>query len=323
MVKVLAILVSLFVLSTSYLYFNYQKSDSDFYILTYSSFISGPGKILSLEFEKDCNCSVQFINASEGEMIPRILEINKNVDLVIGLNEISFSSVKNLKWKKVNVKDSFVPPVSLKKENLVPYNWSPMGFVYRKSDLKNPPKSWKELLNSKDLKISLQDPRLSTPGLFFLYWVFSQQNIEPSYIYKKLKPLVHSYSPSWSSSYNLFQQGTTNLVFTYLSSLIYHWEDQKNKDYQFLTFKDHPYHVEYAAVPHFCKKCGLSKKFIKLMLSEKGQEILVKTNYMFPVNLDSYKKFKKFPKVQFLKEKYLLSFLKEKRRAIDVWKSYL
>ena len=61
-------------------------------------------------------------------------------------------------------------PVPFEDANFAPFDWGYFAFVYDKTKLETPPKSFEELAAS-DLKIIIEDPRSSTPGLGLLMWV--------------------------------------------------------------------------------------------------------------------------------------------------------
>ena len=54
----------------------------------------------------------------------------------------------------------------------MPYDWGYFAFVYDTEQLPGPPKSLEALIAAPDdLKIIIQDPRTSTPGLGLLLWM--------------------------------------------------------------------------------------------------------------------------------------------------------
>jgi thiamine transport system substrate-binding protein len=95
---------------------------------------------------------------------------------------------------------------------------------------------------------------------------------------------AHSFSPSWSTSYGLFTKKQTKLAFSYLTSPIYHEQEEKNSNYVALKFKEpHPIQFEFVGIPEICKNCELAEQFVNMMLSNQGQKIIMEKNYMFPV----------------------------------------
>lgn len=264
-------------------------------IFGYASFTGrwGPGPLLKEVFEKDCKCNVEFIEGSDSGILLQRLKIegeSLGADVVIGLDQFDLSKATSEQaWRKMNVGqldvyDTVKPALS--NSYFIPYDWGALTFVARKEELKNAPKSLDDLLKSEYFKkIAMQDPRTSSPGMQFLYWVIRSKGEEAGFKYiEKLMNQVHSFSPSWSTSYGLFTNKQTKLVFSYVTSPLYHEIEEKKQDYMTLSFEEPlPVQFEYVGIPEFCKHCELAEKFVNLMLSPAGQKIIMEKNYMFPV----------------------------------------
>ena len=253
--------------------------------MTHSSFASefGPGPHLKREFEKTCKCVVEYRNVGEAGLIVKKLKLGTPVDIVMGMDLLSIHQMgESLKWKETNITRTWHPYVR-PKGNLLPYDWSPMTFIYRKGEI-SPPQTWSQLFSSKGYKVGLQDPRSSSPGLQFLWWVYSIDTKES--LFDKLKgfhQIDYRISPSWSMAYGLFKAKHTQMVFSYLSSLFYHWNEEKDFRYQAVSFPSgHPLQVEYMGILESSSQDKLAKEFCEWVLSVRGQEILMKYNYMFP-----------------------------------------
>ncbi|MBE8162745.1 MAG: thiamine ABC transporter substrate-binding protein [Bdellovibrionaceae bacterium] len=265
------------------------------YVYTYSSFISqwGVGKYIKTEFEKTCNCRLHWVRAGDARMILRRMQLlgNDRVDLVIGLDQFSMLEAASLfSWKKVNLKARWVKAIknSSVKNPLIgtyffPYDWSPMGFIYKKG-LKNIPQSFGDLLNPKlKNKIALQNPLTSSAGLQFLIHLNLSVKKPPPFL-KQLRKQVGHISNSWSKSYTLFKANYRDIVFSYLSSIAYHIIEENNPNYKMAIFKSpHPYQIEMMAIPNRCKNCLLAKKLLAFLLTKKVQKQIMFKNFMFPV----------------------------------------
>lgn len=264
-------------------------------VFGYSSFTGkwGPGPVLKELFEKSCQCKVEFMEGSDAGILLQRLKIegeSLGVDLVVGLDQFDLSKASNqLNWRELStqnldVVDNVKEAMNLKK--YIPYDWGVLTFVGRKDETSDSFQDLNELLNPEFAKkISLEDPRTSSPGFQFLYWVLKSQGEEAGFEYiKKMMTHAHSFSPSWSTAYGLFTKKQTSLVFSYMTSPLYHQLEEKNDSYFAVTFKQpYPVQVEFLGIPEFCKNCELSEKFVNLMLSPEGQKILMEKNYMFPV----------------------------------------
>lgn len=264
-------------------------------VFGYASFTGryGPGPQLKETFEKTCQCKVEFIEGSDSGILLQRLKIEGETlgaDLIIGLDQFDLEkALKEQKWRqlklgRLDVYDPVKP--ALTNGFFVPFDWGIMAFVARKGELGHVPTTLDDLLSSElTRKISLQDPRTSSPGLQFLYWVLQSKGEQEGFIYlKNIMKQAHSFSPSWSTAYGLFTKKQTKLAFSYLTSPLYHEREEKNTSYVALKFKEpHPVQFEYVGIPEICKNCDLAEQFINLMLSNPGQKIIMEKNYMFPV----------------------------------------
>ena len=296
-------------------------------VMTYSSFVGvfGPGSYIQKEFEKICNCQVKWIKVPDSTLFAQRLSLRKDgfkTDVVMGLDQLSLKVMtKKLPWRKIQIKKSiFVSPAkNFLSDQFVPYDWSPMSFLSRK---KRDTMDLQDLLNEKfKNKISLPAPRTSTVGHQFYYWIWFVFKEKVDDFLKKLKNQLYGMSPSWSTSYALFQRGHVSLSFSYLSSLLYH-QQQKQEDFYFLLFEEgHPFQVEMAGVSGFCTQCELAHSFIDFLLTPELQNILKEKNYMFPViSLPQESTvINSFLKVPFISYDELNSFFNDKEKWLNRW----
>jgi len=294
-----------------------------------SSFIDpyGPGAEIKALFEKSCDCTVQYVDVGSANMaIERLrMDPTRRADVLLGLDllrlprAIQTVKLQTLKRPTIPWRKEINPFVYQK---FLPYDWSPMGLIYRKSETQ-PFSTWKEgLLKLPPRSLALQDPILSSPGLEFVFWLY---NLSPSLgdTLKSLKPLVHSYSPSWSEAYGLFKKKQARVAFSYLTSLLYHWREEHNEDYQFMVFPDgHPVQIEYAAVPDSCWSCEPGKRFLEFLLTPQAQEILANKNYMLSVRSDVTPALsERLPDVNVLGPQRLDEFLSKEAELLQIWKA--
>lgn len=264
-------------------------------VFGYASFTGrwGPGPQLKAEFEKTCNCKVEFIEGSDSGIILQRLKIegeSLGADVVVGLDQFDLAkALSEQTWRNLNVGEFDVYDIvkpALANSYFVPYDWGALTFVMRKEDSKNSPMNLDGLLAPEFAKtIGLEDPRTSSPGMQFLYWVIRSKGEEEGFKYlSKLMDQVHSFSPTWSAAYGLFTSKQTKMVYSYLTSPLYHEIEEKSKDFVALNFDEPlPIQYEFVGIPEFCRNCELAEKFVNLMLSPQGQKIIMEKNYMFPV----------------------------------------
>lgn len=264
-------------------------------IFGYSSFTGkwGPGPQLKELFEKDCGCRVEYIEGSDSGILLQRLRIegeSLGADLVIGLDQFDLQkALGEQSWQKLNFSGLDLEPEIkglIKNDYFVPYDWGVLAFMARKSEVPALPSSLDALLGKEfEKKIALQDPRTSSPGLQFLWWVVKSKGEEEGFRYlSRLLEQAHSFSSSWSTSIGLYNKKQADLVFTYTTSPIYYQEEEKSEDHQALEFSEpHPLQFEFVGIPEFCRNCDLATRFVNLMLSPEGQKIIMTKNYMFPV----------------------------------------
>lgn len=260
-----------------------------------SSFIAqwGPGPLVKEQFEKECDCRVDFKDGADATILLQRLKTegrSGGADVVLGLDQFDIDfALQGLDWKKINLSDfDFEESVKsyAQKSSLVPYDWSLLSFVVRKSDFKELPKRLSDLM-SPDLKsqIVLEDPRTSSPGLQFLLWLIQVKGEEKAFNFlKEFGTQIHSYAPSWSTAYGLFQKATVKSTYSYVTSPVYHWVEDKTNDVVALDLEEGaPLQVEFGGIPATCKNCELAERFLQFLLSRQGQKIVMEKNYMFPV----------------------------------------
>ncbi len=272
-----------------------NSEDKKIHVYASSSFIAqqGPGPLLKEIFEKQNIFKVEFVEISDMAMaIQKIHFENESslADVVLGIDQFDLIRVANkIKWRDIDRSTAInfvsnIKPVASEKA-FVPYDWAPMSLVVRKN-IKSNINSLKDLLNPEwHGKIALQDPRTSSPGLQFLIWIFKTYPADEAIRYlKAMRKQAHSFSPSWSASYELFKNNQADLVFSYVTSPVYHLLEEK--DDQFLSIETQealPVQVEFAGIPATCKNCEAAEMFVNFLLSPPAQKIIMSKNYMLPV----------------------------------------
>lgn len=267
-------------------------------IFTYSSFSSkwGAGPALVAMYEKTCNCQVEFIEGADAAILLQRLKIEGEklgADLVVGFDQYDLQKAANeLNWRSMDFSGLDVEPQmknTLKNEFFVPYDWGVLTFVTRKGKDVAKTLSLDDLTKSQYTgKIALQDPRTSSVGLQFVSWVLKTKGEQEGYKFiSRMMSQAHSFSPSWSTSYGLFKSDQVSLVFSYITSPLYHSIEEKNDSFQTIEMVEPmPVQVEFAGIPAFCRSCELAEGFLNLMLSPEGQKVVMEKNYMMPILKD-------------------------------------
>ncbi len=260
-------------------------------VLTYSTFVStnGPGGDLIRKFQQFCQCKVDVTSVSDAGLLLERVKVSSGgapFDLVIGLDQNMLEQAKKFAWREMDASEiQFRPEIEAfrKGDEFLPFDWSPLTFVYRKSE-EPVPQNLADLMNPRYKgQFLLQDPRASSPGLQFYNWILTLVD-EPDRFLAEIKSNVHSVSPSWAFAYGQFQKKQGRFVFSYLTSLAFHWGVENDRSYDVLRFSEgHPVQVEYAAIPADCRNCELAVQFTEMMLTTEGQTVIMNKNFMLPV----------------------------------------
>lgn len=260
-----------------------------------SSFVAkwGPGPELQQLFYQKTGIRIEFIESSDLSMTLQKISFeneSSTADVVIGLDQFDLvKQAPKIKWREIakTTNYNYVDELAYVTEDkfFMPYDWAPMTFIIRSGFEGNLEKLDDLLKPEFKNKIALQDPRTSSPGLQFLAWVFeSKPQDEAVSFLKAMMKQAHSFSPSWSAAYGLFKNQQADLVFSYVTSPVYHFVEEQDSNYSGVELQEPvPVQVEFAGVPATCKSCIEAEKFVNFLASNEAQKILMSKNYMFPV----------------------------------------
>jgi thiamine transport system substrate-binding protein len=295
-----------------------------------ASFIAqwGPGPWLKNEFEKTCQCRVEFIDSGDTALLIQRLKLStqNRVDVVLGIDQLDLELLRReLEWRplpQVRISwdaaiQAFVVP------DFYPYNWGQFAFVVRKGEIASPPTNLDALLQPelKD-QLILQDPRTSSPGLNFLLWVIAVKGEKEGLDYiRKLSRHVKLYATSWSMAYGLFAKKQAKAVLSYTTSPLYHSIKERDQSFQALPFNEgHPLQVEFIAIPKTCTQCSLAEKFVLFSLSPWAQRVIMENNFMFPA-ISGVAQGTPFARAQDFKplEAQFIPSPQERDRLIQLW----
>jgi thiamine transport system substrate-binding protein len=296
-----------------------------------ASFIAqwGPGPWLKNEFEKSCQCRVEFIDSGDTALLIQRLKLStqNRVDVVLGIDQLDLDLLRSeLEWSPlpnldVAWEESIQAAVA---PDFYPYNWGQFAFVTRKGELSNPPTSLDDLLHA-ELKeqLILQDPRTSSPGLNFLLWVIAIKGEKEGFNFiRKLSRQAKLYATSWSMSYGLFTKRQAKAVLSYTTSPLYHSIKEKDLSFQALPFSEgHPLQIEFMAIPRSCTQCALAEKFIQFALTPWAQRVIMENNFMFPVikGVIQGTPFARIQDFKLLQGQWVPS-PQERQRLVELWK---
>jgi thiamine transport system substrate-binding protein len=261
-------------------------------VYTHPSFAAewGPGPAVKAAFEQRCGCQLNYVVLdSGGDILQRLrLEgVSSSADLVLGLDTGTMGLARStglLAPHNVNL-DALDLPILWQDPLFVPYDWGHFAFVYDTEQLANPPKSLAELIAAPDdLKIIIQDPRTSTPGLGLLLWMRHVYGNDAGAKWEQLQKKILTTTKSWSDGYfSLFMNGEAPMILSYSTSPAYHMAIDKTERYQAAAFSEgHYLQVEVAAVVASSPHQALAREFLGFMLSADFQRHIPLKNVMYP-----------------------------------------
>ena len=124
-------------------------------------------------------------------------------------------------------------------DTFVPFDYGYFAVVYDTEKVPTPPKSLAELVEGDpNIKIVIQDPRTSTPGLGLVLWVKAVYGDQAAEAWAKLKRRVLTVTPGWSEAYGLFTKGEAQMVLSYTTSPAYHIIAEGTERYQAASFAE-------------------------------------------------------------------------------------
>jgi len=265
-------------------------------IYTYDSFASewGPGPVIEKGFEERCGCDLQFVglDSSIGAFNRIRLEgASTKADVLLGLDVNLAGDAHESGLFAPHGADlgSLATPVAWDDPALAPFDWGHFAFVYDSRRMEMPPTSFEALLAAPDdLKIVIQDPRSSTPGLGLLMWVRAVYGDEAPEVWHRLKPKILTVTKGWWDSYSLFLEGEADLVLSYTTSPAYHAVVDGEIFVKTAGFAEgHYLQMELAAVTAASDQPQLAAQFIAYLVGVEAQSAIPTTNWMFPVNPDA------------------------------------
>ncbi len=256
-------------------------------VLTYDSFATewGPGPAIEAGFEAECACDVRFQTAGDGAAVLARLQLDgaaSAADVVVGLdtNLAEAARTTGLFAPVPPVQTNL--PVAFSDTHFIPFDWGYFAFVYDKAALASPPKSLAELASS-DVKIIIQDPRSSTPGLGLVLWVKAAYGDGAGALWENLADNIVTVTPGWSDAYGMFLEGQADMVLSYTTSPAYHLIAENDDGKAAAPFDEgHLMQIELAGKLAGSDQPALADQFLTYLLGDAAQTALITTNWMYP-----------------------------------------
>lgn len=260
-------------------------------VYTYESFTSewGPGPQIQKAFEVECGCDLQFVSVADGVALLNRVKLeggSTKADIVLGLdtNLTADAKATGLFAPAGIDQSALTVPDGWNDDIFVPFDYGYFAVVYDTEKVPNPPKSMAELVDGDpNIKIAIQDPRTSTPGLGLVLWVKAVYGDKASEAWTKLKKRVLTVTPGWSEAYGLFTKGEAQMVLSYTTSPAYHVIAENTERYRAASFSEgHYLQIEVAGQTVNGAKNPLAPKFLAFIATPAFQDTIPETNWMFP-----------------------------------------
>ena len=265
-------------------------------VYTYESFTAewGPGPIVEKAFEETCGCDIEFVSVADGVALLNRLKLEgaaTEADIVLGLDtNLTYEARQTGLFAPHGVDLSSVDvPGGWSDDMFVPFDYGYFAVVYDTETVSEPPASLRDLVEGDPaVKIAIQDPRTSTPGLGLLLWMKAVYGDDAADAWAKLKDRVLTVTPGWSEAYGLFTGGEAQMVLSYTTSPAYHRIAEDNDRYAAAAFAEgHYLQIEVAGITEKGAANPLAKEFIAFMTGPGFQDAIPETNWMFPAGKTS------------------------------------
>lgn len=257
-------------------------------VLTYDSFTSewGPGPAVERAFEATCACDLQFVPAGDGAALLARIQLEgaaSDADVVLGLDtSLTAAATATGLFAPHGKTPALTLPVDFADPNFLPFDWGWFAFVYDKTKVTEVPKTF-EALAASDLKIMIQDPRSSTPGLGLLLWVKAAYGDTAAEVWNGLADNIVTVTPGWSEAYGLFLEGEADMVLSYTTSPAYHLLAESDDTKAAALFDEgHYLQIEVAGKLAATDQPELADQFLDFMLTDAFQSVIPQTNWMYP-----------------------------------------
>ncbi|MEC7258712.1 MAG: thiamine ABC transporter substrate binding subunit [Pseudomonadota bacterium] len=255
-------------------------------VYTYDSFVTewGPGPAVKAAFEETCGCTLNFVAAGDGAALLARLKLEgarTEADVVLGLDtNLTAAARETGLFAPTAIEADYDLPVTWDDDTFIPYDWGYFAFVHA-ADMPAP-QDFLELARS-DLKIVIQDPRSSTPGLGLLMWVKAAYGDDAAQVWTDLADNIVTVTKGWSEAYGLFLDGEADMVLSYTTSPAYHIiaEDDTTKDAASFD-EGHYVQIEVAGRLAASDQPELAEQFLNFMVSDAFQSVIPTTNWMYP-----------------------------------------
>jgi len=260
-------------------------------VLTYDSFLSdwGPGPAVETGFEAICACDLRFVGGGDGAALLARVQLEgaaSDVDVVLGLDtSLTADAAATGLFAPHGLTAPTGLPIAFADPMFLPFDWGWFAFVYDRTKLPVAPTSFTDLAAS-DLRVVIQDPRSSTPGLGLLLWIKAAHGDAAGEVWSELADNILTVTPGWSEAYGLFLAGEADMVLSYTTSPAYHLLAEGDDTKAAALFDEgHYLQIEVAGKLASTDQPALADRFLAFLLTDAVQSALPETNWMYPAML--------------------------------------
>ena len=273
-------------------------------VYTYDSFVSwGPAAALKEAFFKQYNCDVEYVTAGGGKAtLSRLIAERDagtyNADLFMAeLNDVPRIAKYGL-FLPVTSED--IPnlasvPADLLATGLngfVPYEYGYITFTYDSHAFltQSPPATIEDLADPAYAgQLICEDPRTSSTGFSFLLWTIAHFG-EDGYLdfWRSIHGSLLTITQGWGEGWSLLTHGEAPLMVSFSTDTAYAAMFGDPLRYRAYAPGGEGYCTVYGiGIVKGTQHTKLAQEFINLLLSKKMQELLPKTEVMFPANTNA------------------------------------
>ncbi|MGC9771148.1 thiamine transport system substrate-binding protein [Fervidobacterium changbaicum] len=301
MARFTKLMVALLLLTTVFIF------SAELVIYTSDSFAGGIAKVVVPKFERMYKCKVKVVSfGSMGDVLARMIaeKGSPKADVVIGLNPQQLQkAIKEglLEKYRANNSKNLVYKGFVNDYGTV-YDYGALAMIYNVEKIKNPPKSFKDLLKPEYKgKFVLIDPRTSSTGLTFLMWTIAALGEDGAMdFWKEVKSNVLTFTSGWSAAFKMLETGEADMIVSYATDGAYSMYKYGSIKYMPVIFEEGAYVLEeYAAILKGAKNLALARAFIEFMLTPDFQKEVPLNQWMLPViNIELPDVFKYVPTIK-------------------------
>ncbi|WP_297499601.1 thiamine ABC transporter substrate-binding protein [Thermococcus sp.] len=270
------------------------KAEETLTVYSYDSIEPWMKQIVPI-FEKEYGVRVRLVLLGDaGQVLSRLImeKDNPQADVVVGIdNSYLQKAIEEgilIPYKPENAK--YIPNWIIKNFDpsfyLTPYDYGAIAIVYKKNELKNPPKTFEELVKPEwKGKLIVEDPRTSSTGMAFLLWTIAVYGDRWPYYWAKLRENGVIVVKGWSAGWEMWDKGQAPLFVSYATDPAYAACEENSTNIGAVFLNNTAYlQIEGAGIVKGSKHIELAKKFINFLISKEAQEKLPLTQWMYPVN---------------------------------------